>query len=195
MPRGIRPPVDWEKIEAEYRAGQLSVKEIARANHVTDTAIHKRAKARGWTRALADKVRETVKERLVRADGLRDGLRPQRASDAEIIEAASLRGLEVVTSHRVDLQQLHALKRIILTRLAAHLNGDPIEGPFMGDKETPGDLVEKLSRVTSRLIPLERQAHNLDEAPAVPSASANVTVAQMTPETFEAIARKVSEEF
>lgn len=163
MAEGKRRPIDWEKVEVEYRAGSLSVKEIARANHVTDTAIHKRAKAHGWTRKLADKVRETVREKLVRADGLRDGLRPQRASDKEIIEAASLRGLEVVTSHRTDLQQLHALKRIILTRLASHLNGEPVEGSFMGDKETPGDLVEKLSRVTARLIPLERQAHNLDE--------------------------------
>ena len=85
-----------------------------------------------------------------------------RVSDS-FIEAASLRGLAVVTSHRKDLEQLHALKRIILTRLAAHLNSEPVEGPFMGDKETPGDLVEKLSRVTSRLIPMERQAHNLDD--------------------------------
>jgi hypothetical protein len=160
---GKRASVDWEKIEAEFRAGQLSIKEIARANGITDTAIRKRARLDGWSRALAEKVRETVKEKLVRADGSREGSRPQRASDKEIIEAAALRGLDVIASHRADLQQLHGLKRIILTRLSAHLKGEPVEGPFMGDKESPGDLVEKLSRVTARLIPLERQAHNLDE--------------------------------
>ena len=162
MAEGKRPPVDWEGVEQEFRAGSLSIKQIARANHVSDMAIRKKAKREGWTRKLVDVVREAVKERLVREDGSRGSL-PQRASDADIIEAASLRGLAVVTSHRRDLEQLHALKRIILTRLAAHLNGEPPEGPFMGDKESPGDLVEKLSRVTSRLIPLERQAHNLDE--------------------------------
>ena len=154
-----RPPVDWEKIEVEYRAGQLSIREIARARGVDEKAIRNRATKCGWERALAERVREKVKERLVRNESPR-GL---RASDDEIIEAASLRGLAVVTSHRKDLLQLHALKRIILDRLAAHLNGGKPEGPFMGEKETPGDLVEKLSRVTSRLIPLERQAHNLDE--------------------------------
>jgi len=46
----------------------------------------------------------------------------------------------------------------------AHLNGETPEGAYIGERETPGDLLEKLSRVTSRLIPLERQAHNLDEA-------------------------------
>jgi hypothetical protein len=161
--KGKRPPIDWEAVEKEFRAGQLSVRAIASAHGVAESAVRKRAQRDGWARALADKVRNQVKERLTRLDGAQDGAQAQRTSDADIIEAASLRGLAVVTSHRKDLEQLHALKRIILTRLAAHLNGEPIEGPFMGDKETPGDLVEKLSRVTSRLIPLERQAHNLDD--------------------------------
>jgi hypothetical protein len=161
-------PTDWEKIEFEYRAGQLSVSEIGRRLGVTEGAIRKRAKRDGWTRPLADKVREAVRERLVRGDGTNLGTNTQRANDVEIIEAASLRGLAVVTSHRKDLEQLHALKRIILTRLAAYLNSEPVEGPFIGEKETPGDLVEKLSRVTSRLIPLERQAHNLDDSSGSP---------------------------
>ena len=158
-----RRPVDWESIEKEYRAGQLSVRAIASAHGVVESAVRKRAQRDGWTRALADKVRSQVREKLALLDGAQDSAQGQHARDAEIIEAASLRGLAVVTSHRRDLEQLHALKRIILTRLAAHLNSEPTEGPFMGDKESPGDLVEKLSRVTSRLIPLERQAHNLDD--------------------------------
>ncbi len=197
---GKAPPepkrvIDWERIEAEYRAGQLSTREIARANGVNEAAIRKKAKANDWTRRLADKVRENVKEKLVRADGTHEGTHPQRAKDADIVEAASLRGFEVVTSHRKDLLQLHALKRIILDRLAAHLHGETPEGPFMGDKETPGDLVEKLSRVTSRLIPLERQAHNLDEASPTTSVTVSQTTANMTPDVYETIARKVSDEF
>jgi hypothetical protein len=158
-----KPPVDWEAIEREYRAGQLSLREIARQFDVSDTAIRKRAKADSWTRPLADKVREAVREKLVRADGSHAGSRPQRASDEEIVDGAADRGFAVVTSHRRDLEQLHGLKRIIATRLATHLTGGEPDGPFLGDKESPGDLLEKLSRVTGRLIPLERQAHNLDE--------------------------------
>jgi hypothetical protein len=164
-------PIDWEAVEREYRAGQISVKEIARANQITDTAIHKRARAYGWVRALADKVRANVREKLIRADGLRSGvqdslqsgLRPQPAPDEELVETASLRGLQVITSHRRDIEQLNTLKRIILARLEEHLTTDSPGGPFAGSKETPGDLVDKLSRVTARLIPLERQAYNLDE--------------------------------
>lgn len=154
-----RKEIDWEAIEREYRAGQLSVREIARQFGITDTAIRKKAKEFGWERSLADKVREAVREKLVRI-----GSQEQRAqTDNEVVEAAALRGLGVVTSHRRDLEQLHGLKRILATRLAAHLNGETPDGPCLGDKESPGDLLEKLARVTSRLIPLERQAHNLDD--------------------------------
>jgi hypothetical protein len=37
---------DWERIEADYRAGLLSVREIAAAHGVSHTAIQKRAKSR-----------------------------------------------------------------------------------------------------------------------------------------------------
>ena len=155
---------DWEAIEREYRAGQLSVREIARQHGLTEGAIRKRAKADEWSRPLADKVREAVREKLVRADGTQEGTQSQRVTDAEIVDGAASRGFAVVTSHRRDLEQLHGLKRILATRLSTFLQGGQPDGPFIGEKETPGDLLEKLSRVTSRLVPLERQAYSLDEA-------------------------------
>ena len=157
-PKKTKP--DWEAIEREYRAGQLSIREIGSQYGVSDTAIRKRAKAAGWTRDLASKVRNAVREKLVR-----DGSQPQRADDEKIIEGAAARGFEVITSHRKDLQQLHGLKRVLMDRLAVVLHGGTPEGPCLGDKESPGDLLEKLSRISARLIPLERQAHNLDEDP------------------------------
>jgi hypothetical protein len=39
---------DWNLIELAYKTGALSVREIARRHGVSDTAIHKRAKAEGW---------------------------------------------------------------------------------------------------------------------------------------------------
>ncbi len=153
-----RAPIDWEAIEREYRAGQLSVRQIAKMFGVSDPAILKRAKRDGWTRDLAAKVREAVRTKLVSAE--------VSASNArDIVEAASDRGFAVVTSHRKDIEQLHGLKRVIALRLSSYLHGEPTDGPFMGEKESPGDLLEKLSRVTSRLIPLERQAYALDAEP------------------------------
>ena len=154
--------VDWEGIEREYRAGQLSVREIARQYALSEGAIRKRAKADNWERSLASQVRETIREKLVRIDGTQEGTQNQRAQDAQIVEHAALRGMAVITSHRRDLVQIHGLKRIIADRLSQHLDGVKVDGPCLGERESPGDLLEKLSRVTARLIPLERQAHNLD---------------------------------
>lgn len=167
-----RPSVDWEAVEREYRAGQVSVRALATEFGITEGAIRKRAKAEGWQRALADKVREAVREKLVRSDGTQEGTQSQRANDGEIVEAASLRGLEVVTSHRKDLSQLHGLKRVLATRLAVILEGGDPGGICLGEKESAGDLLEKLSRITSRLIPLERQAFNLDADPGSEAAAA-----------------------
>lgn len=166
-------PADWEAIEREYRAGQLSLRAIASAHGITEGAVRKKAKAEGWERDLADKVRKAVREKLVRSDadhGTQDGTQPQRATDTSIIDGAANRGFAVVTTHRKDLNQLHGLKRVLADRLSEILHGGQPDGPCLGDKESPGDLLEKLSRITARLIPLERQAHNLDAEPDGPTA-------------------------
>lgn len=157
---------DWEAIERDYRAGMLSVREIGRKHGVAESGIRKKAKAGNWTRPLAHKVRERIEEKLVRIDGAQSGAHPQRArTDETTVEIASSVGVEVRLTHRRDLSQLRAIGATLATRLAAHLNGEPVDGPCLGEKETPGDLFEKLARVKARLIPLERQAHNLDDAP------------------------------
>lgn len=177
-----KPKTDWEAIERDYRAGQLSIREIARKHGISDTAIRKEAKARGWQRDLADKVRKAVREEVVRATGSHPGSQEQRATDAQIVDAAKKVGVDVRLSHRRDLQQLHALKRIIADRLSTYLQGGNPDGPFMGDKESPGDLLEKLSRVTSRLIPLERQAYDLDaetDAPVTVKVESDAAFAEL----------------
>ncbi|MBB3808769.1 hypothetical protein [Pseudochelatococcus contaminans] len=181
--------IDWEAVEREYRAGQLSIREIARAHGVSESFIRKKAKEQGWERALAERVRTAVRERLARGDGAQGGAHPQRASDDEVVAAAASRGFGVVTSHRRDLEQLHGIKRVIADRLATYLNGGEPDGPCLGDRESVGDLLEKLARVNARLIPLERQAHNLDDdAPDAgrPTARVRFDLSRMSDEELEA---------
>lgn len=44
-------PVDWAEIERDYRAGTMSIRELAAWYGISDTAIRKRAKKDGWERA------------------------------------------------------------------------------------------------------------------------------------------------
>jgi hypothetical protein len=162
---------DWEGIEREYRAGQLSVVEIGRQFGISHTAINKRAKRDGWTRDLTEKVRKEANARLVSA-------KVSTLNVRETIDTAANRVFELVTGHRKDLSQLNSLKRILATRLAAYLSGEEPGGPFMSDKESPADVLEKLARTTARLIPLERQAFNLDsDLPEEPATKRTVTEA------------------
>ncbi|WP_156461890.1 hypothetical protein [Rhizobium sp. Leaf321] len=50
MPKENKP-IDWDGIERDYRAGAMSVRDIARWYSVSHTAINKKAKAEKWLRA------------------------------------------------------------------------------------------------------------------------------------------------
>jgi hypothetical protein len=160
----LKSPPDWEAIEPLYRANQKSVREIAKQFGCSDTAIHKHAKEQGWVRSLAERVKKSVRERLVREDGLQNGLQTSRATDDQVVDAASLAGFNVVVSHRKDIAQLNRIKALLLNRLEKVLSNDKPDGPCLGERESPGDLLEKMARITSRLIPMERIAYNLNDA-------------------------------
>lgn len=189
---GKRKPIDWAACESEYRAGVLSLRALAEKYGCAESAIRDRAKRYNWARDLSEEVRKETNARLLREE-LRSELRTPNAR--EVIGASADLRVAVITTHRKDISQLHALKRILATRLSQVLDGVQPDGVCLGAKESPGDLLEKLSRVTSRLIPLERQAHNLDEATPQVSVTSTTNTALMTPDQFEAIARKVSDEF
>lgn len=179
-----RGDADWEAVEREYRAGQLSIREIARNAGVSDTAIRKRASAYGWSRDLSELVREAVRDKLVRENVCID-----HANDEEIIETAASRGVEVVRQHRSTLGRLNRIANSLLDAIEARIsaaNGqlDPsspaVAASFtvLGDKETLADAMEKVQRAVTKVIPLERQAFSLDEKQSAP-ASVQVVI---TPE-------------
>jgi hypothetical protein len=180
-----KPPTDWEAIEKEYRAGQLSEAQIARQYNISRAAIQKRAKKNGWNRDLSEKVRTEVAARLV-AEGL------QAARGATAVDQAAERGVALVLSHRHDIQQ----NRFAVTKLIAELhstmdNIDEIEKAI--DEETADDengkrrarmmaavalpsraaIANSLASALKTLIPLERQAFNLDERGNAPDGSAD----------------------
>ena len=49
MPKENKP-IDWAGIERDFRAGVMSVREIAKWYGVSHTGINKKAKAEGWAR-------------------------------------------------------------------------------------------------------------------------------------------------
>ena len=64
-PRNSNPRINWERIERLYRAGILSLYEIARECHTVEGNIRYRAKKEGWKRDLTDEVRRAARTKMV----------------------------------------------------------------------------------------------------------------------------------
>jgi len=158
---------DWEIIREEVVAGQLSLKEIARRNGCSDTAIRKKIKENGWKRNLSEKVLAQVRNKLVRE--VREN-RP--ATDEEIIDAAAERGAAIIRAQRADIERLRTIEMKFLGELDDEEN--PPTKPYcssgpLGVTITPVDIpvterasaLQALSSVQHKRIQLERQAYNL----------------------------------
>lgn len=169
-----KPPIDWESVERDYRAGLLSVSEIGRQQGVSHTAINKRSKRDGWTRNLSAQVREEVSARLVSAEVSGPHTR-------EIVDAAAAQVVEVVRSHRRDVSRGRGLVAKLLEELGEATDEreaieDAIEVETAGDKTgnrravmlravalpSRAGVIKELSAAMKNLVALERQAFNIE---------------------------------
>lgn len=121
LAKAARPAADWELIEKLYRAGLLSLREIAKAadDAVTEGAIRKRAKKDGWARDLGPKIAQRADE-LVRKEVVRTAstqLTP--ASEREVVDANAEQQYRVRMDARHDVVRLENLVRSLMTELEA----------------------------------------------------------------------------
>lgn len=169
-PGAPRKPIDWEAIEREFRAGQLSVREIARRFSVTDTAIRLKAKRECWPRDLSERVREEVRSELVRSE-----LRSE--SSREAIREAAARGVEVVRQHRASAARGQRVVLGLFEELeatAAHL--PDIQAEIAETRRGLGKInaeqaisvgnrakaAQALASALTSLVAIERKAFSLD---------------------------------
>ena len=143
--------VDWEKIQMEFRAGQISVRAIAHEYGITEGAVRKRAKRDNWERNLADRVLSRVRDE-VRSTG--------DISEEEIVEAAAARSLEIINIHRKAADR----QRETVERLSESVNKLMPEADM--DTATLKELsiiARNLSGSLDTLISIERKAFGLGD--------------------------------
>lgn len=147
-----KPPIDWEGIEREYRAGIRSVREIATAFGISDVAIHKRAKRDGWVRDLAAKIRAQA-EALVSKDALPEPL--SKAAEREIVDANAEVQARVMREHRKEIGRNRALSSRLLAELEA-VTAEPELFAQLGELlNAPDDRgIDKLNELYRKVIAL-----------------------------------------
>jgi hypothetical protein len=197
---------DWERIEAEYRVGVKSLREIGSDHGVTEGAIRKRAKKDDWTRDLSAKVRIKAEE-LVRKAQVRSQVRKESPTERETVEAAALDMATVRIAHRTDITRMRALVLRLLSECEAEAAepgvfaelGDMLRAPDERGQDRLNEAYQKaislpvrikgvkeLADTMKTLIGLEREAYGITEAnaPAATMPDAGLISPEMRQEAY-----------
>ncbi len=186
MSKTIQP--DWEAIERDYRAGLLSIREIASTQGITHGAINKRAKRDGWERDLKAKIQAKA-DALVSKSVVSKEVSKQRAdTERQIIEVNAEVIANIRMAHRGDISRGRRLANKLLDELEGLTDnrdlfeelGELLRSEDKNGEDKRNDLYSKVIALPGRsktmkemaetlktLITLERQAYSLngDEKP------------------------------
>lgn len=95
--------IDWEGVEADYVAGRMSNREIARWYQITEAAVRKRAKQAGWVRtAEPGHIEREPVERLTMP-----ATKPEELGErARLLVGRMMDELDAVTSLHGELEDM-----------------------------------------------------------------------------------------
>lgn len=179
---------DWERIEVEYRAGILSLRELAALHPATNhVAISRRAKKEGWTRDLSAKIKARADE-LVTRQAVTPAETAQRAvTEREVIEASAARIAQVRGEHRSDIQRARALVMTLFGEVEAQTSAladllklgemlrnaddesgvDKLNDLYRKIISTPSrvDSAKKLVEALKVSVTMERESYGIEGAP------------------------------
>ncbi|MEK6346374.1 MAG: hypothetical protein V4764_02780 [Burkholderia sp.] len=177
---------DWERIEAEFRAGVLSLREIAKLHPgVSHMTIKRRADKEGWVQDLSAKIQAKAEDIVTRQAVTKDVTEKRAVTEREVIEANAERIAQVRGEHRVDISRARGLAMTLLAEVEAetgsleHLQelGEVMYAPdergrdrrneiYMKIISSAGriDSMKRLAETLRHLIALEREAYGLKDA-------------------------------
>ncbi|HHJ4382296.1 TPA: hypothetical protein ACQJIZ_001880 [Citrobacter freundii] len=186
---------DWEAIESAYRAGVLSVRELAGKYGISHQAISKRAKKDGWERDLKAKVQAKADALVAKREVARQVATESTISERQLIEATAEVIATVRMEHRGDIRRARELTNTLFDELAGKC-GDVAAleqlGELMRREDDKGmdklnDLYHKIISLPSRvksmkdlsdslktLIGLEREAYSIENKAETKEVTHNV---------------------
>lgn len=191
MAEAKKPP-DWERIEAQYRTGVASLREIAKLHDISEAAIRKRAKRDEWPRDLNARVQakadELVRKEEVRRLSAQSAVRSEssahRVKEEIAIGAQAL--AEVKLHHKSTIRRMRETTEGMLTELEAETGNPELfrdlaeflrsdEEAAQGKREAVYhraismasriDGLKKLADTLKVLIALEREAYGIQPVP------------------------------
>ncbi|ENQ9726388.1 hypothetical protein ACSMDF_03635 [Yersinia enterocolitica] len=175
---------DWEAIESAYRAGLMSVREIASQQGITHGAINKRAKRDGWERDLKAKIKAKA-DALVSKREVSTLVSTEKAvTERILIEANAEVIANVRMEHRGDIRRAREITNALFDELGAECAdieslrklGELMLQPDENGRDRLNEVyqsiialpervkaVKALSDAMKNLIGLERQAYDIGD--------------------------------
>ena len=183
---GKAAPVDWERIELDYRAGIKTLRQIADENGITHGAINKRAKRDGWERDLSEKIQRKADALVSKAAVSSEVSKETRAAERAVVDANAQAIADVRLAHRRDIHRARRITNALLDELEQQANpeivalleqlGENMRAPDENGIDRLNDLYHKVISLPERsktmktlseslrmLVDMERTAFGMDK--------------------------------
>lgn len=174
---------DWERVELEYRAGLLSLREIAAAHSISHVAISKRAKKEKWERNLGAKIAAKAEALVTKALVNKEVTAEKLVTENLMVEASAQVIAGVRIEHRKDIARARKLAMKLLGELECQTDAvdliEQMEKAMAESKDNPAGLTQAFQRITSTsgridsakklaeamrvLVSMEREAYGIVE--------------------------------
>jgi hypothetical protein len=155
-----KKPVDWESIEADYRAGVKSLRVMSAEYGVSHVAIKKRADREGWTRDLSAKIKAATEAKVNRAAVNSEVNADEKVSEKAVIEATSETQKDVILGHRQDIARARKLAMSLLNELEGE-SADPELLSALGELVYPALKEETDAKLATKTLEAFRKASSL----------------------------------
>ena len=122
---------DWEAVERDYRAGKLTLREMAAKHGCTNGRICQVAKEKGWTRGdLQDQVKKATQALLIEQEVSNEVSRLKQGLSETVVAAAEV-NRQVILGHRTRVKRVVDVAMQMLEELeATTLGADKLDELF-----------------------------------------------------------------
>lgn len=112
--------IDWESVEALYRAGAASLRAIGAQYSVSEAMIRKKAKEQDWHRDLTQRVQQKVRTELVRStiETVRKGVNLR--TEREVVDAVAEFHVDKLHMHQSIATRGRRLAEVMMVELDMH---------------------------------------------------------------------------
>jgi hypothetical protein len=153
-----RKRVDWEAVERDYRATQMTLRELGTKHGCDHSAIKRKADKLQWSRDLGSAVRQATNAALIESTVTSVANKAQQGVTNAVLAAAEV-NKQIILSHRDRLRQMQADADLVRWKLLQMVD-------MVSDVKEAATLVgafESSARTGRIVIEAERKAFGLDE--------------------------------